>query len=277
MAILVAIATLLLCVPNPRPNPLAVAEFSSQDINAQPETTASENAKEESPARASSIIGKKDAPATEKCHTDSHYISTDSLYRGYLWANIIGVGVALAGLGAIFKQSIAATNAANAAKKSTDTLIASERAWVMVDIEWQLGPHVFDDDLRNGGKSLSIYVNFICRNVGKSFAQITGKGYVFKIFNDHPPSKPDFSEIEWIYLVNKYLKPSQEDDAYELSGIFANGSYTSQPHSLIFFYGKVEYRDVYGPHETIFGYLITPEGDLVRLPFDMWPEYNKHT
>jgi hypothetical protein len=42
-------------------------------------------------------------------------------------------------------------------------------------------------------------------------------------------------------------------------------------------YGRVKYRDVYGEHETRFGYLVTSMDNLDRLPASDYPQYNKHT
>jgi hypothetical protein len=47
--------------------------------------------------------------------------------------------------------------------------------------------------------------------------------------------------------------------------------------NVMLLYGRTDYRDVYGEHQTIFGYMISPNGDLVRLPHDTFPEYNKNT
>src|ERR1700690_1113584 len=62
---------------------------------------------------------------------------------------------------------VQAREAAQAAKRSTDALIASERAWVMVDIVWQPGGHMFDGDSSDEGPSVGIFVNYTCRNVGR--------------------------------------------------------------------------------------------------------------
>jgi hypothetical protein len=172
---------------------------------------------------------------------------------------------------------IQARDAAIAAKKSADALIASERAWVMVDIEWQMGAHVFEGDSTEEGPSTGIYVNYVCRNLGKSFAQIIEKGYVFKRYDriDEVPDQPDLSNMEWIEFTNEYVPPNSAAEPFKLSGVrcpgrrFVNGT--------MLFYGRVDYRDVYGEHATRFGYMITPQGVLVRLPAATYPEYNKHT
>jgi hypothetical protein len=42
-------------------------------------------------------------------------------------------------------------------------------------------------------------------------------------------------------------------------------------------YGRVKYTDVFGEHESRFGYLITGMGTLDRLPASSYPEYNRYT
>ena len=171
---------------------------------------------------------------------------------------------------------VQAREAAQAAKRSTDALIASERAWVMVDIVWQPGGHMFDGDSSDEGPSVGIFVNYTCRNVGRMFAQITEKGYVFRKFDDHPPEQPDFTAIERFEdFLSEYLAPNASTEPYKLSGIRCAGKRFSPGVMLL--YGRVQYRDVYGEHETKFGYWISPQGVLARLPADTYPEYNKHT
>jgi hypothetical protein len=89
---------------------------------------------------------------------------------------------------------IQSRDAAQAARKSADALISSERAWVIAEIEWQQGAHIFEGS-GTDGESTGIYVDFICVNQGRSFAQVVEKGYVFKIV-DVLPAEPDFSDID---------------------------------------------------------------------------------
>ena len=150
----------------------------------------------------------------------------------------------------------------------------SERAWVMVDIDWQPKPHIVEG-ISDGVENTGIFVTLTCTNVGKSFAQITEKGYVLKIFSDHPPRRPDFTDIERFQITSEYLPPNAATQPYKLSAIICEGRRGGD--QIMFLYGRVDYRDVYGEHKTAFGYMVSPNGDLVRLPTATYPDYNQHT
>jgi hypothetical protein len=49
------------------------------------------------------------------------------------------------------------------AQDSLATLINSERSWVMVDIEWEKGAHIFESTEQDGLQNTGIYVNYICQ------------------------------------------------------------------------------------------------------------------
>lgn len=175
------------------------------------------------------------------------------------------------------KSADAARDSAIAMRASVDAMIKSERAWVMVDIQWQVGPRIFAGDSMVDGQVIQdtgIFVNFICRNEGKSFAQIIEKGYVLKIVSVLP-QEPDFSDIDIFHYASEYIGAGAASEPYKLSGIQCQGR--RKPDNMMVMYGRVKYRDIYGEHETRFGYIITGMGNLDRLPTSSYPEYNKHT
>jgi hypothetical protein len=199
-----------------------------------------------------------------------------ALVAAAVWAGCIALGT----LQKIEEQTEATKgateatrDAAKAALLNAQATINADRAWVMVDIEWQVGSHIFRTE-GTEGNSTGIFVNFICRNEGKSFAQITEKGYVFKIVQTLP-QEPDFTKIDIFHHASEYVRPDSATDPYQLSGIMCNGHLNSS--NMMVLYGRAKYRDVYGEHETRFGYLITGMGDLDRFPVSSYPEYNKHT
>lgn len=131
MTILLALATVILCVPNPR-QPSGFREFSRQTPTAQEETyTANYNEPEFPPLATPGGIVEK-APTTQDKETESHYISTDTLYRWYLVATIIGVLGGFIGLRVLYVQTKATKISADAAKGSADSLKAVERPWLLV-------------------------------------------------------------------------------------------------------------------------------------------------
>jgi hypothetical protein len=73
-------------------------------------------------------------PHAETEKHDAYDARTDSLYRWYLRATIIGVCGGLIGLVFLILQTIATHTAADAAKKSAEALIKSERAWINVEV-----------------------------------------------------------------------------------------------------------------------------------------------
>jgi hypothetical protein len=93
--------------------------------------------------------------------------------------NIALVGVGIAGI-------IMALRTLSVLRRQTDAIVNSERSWIMVDIEWQKGAHIFDGTNSEGAQNTGVYVDYVCRNTGKAFAQITDKGYVLKIVNILP-------------------------------------------------------------------------------------------
>src|SRR5208337_992614 len=73
-------------------------------------------------------------PHTPSEEEKAQAASLDRLYRHYMWATIIGVGGGFIGLGLIFWQNVLTRRAVNAASKSADAFIRSERAWVVADL-----------------------------------------------------------------------------------------------------------------------------------------------
>jgi hypothetical protein len=172
------------------------------------------------------------------------------------------------------KSVMQARRSANAARRSADALINSERAWVLVDIEWQQGAHIFEGINNTGREDTGIYINYMCRNQGKSFAQITEKGYVFQIVSTLP-QEPDFSNIDIFQYASEYIAPGTASEPYRLSGVQCEGHRKFK--NMMVIYGYVKYMDVYGEHETRFGYQITGMKNLERLPTTSYPKYNQHT
>src|SRR5207249_3477984 len=122
-------------------------------------------------------------------------------------------------------------------------------SWVMVDIEWQIGTRILEavtgKDKDSTTDSTAIYVNYVCRNAGKSFAQITEKGYVFKIVSIVPekplPQEPDFSGIDIFHHASEYVAPDAAAEPYQLPGITCNGH--RKFNNMMVIYGYAKYMD----------------------------------
>jgi hypothetical protein len=169
-------------------------------------------------------------------------------------------------------QTAATRESAGFMRATVETMIKAERAWVMVDIDWQPGPHLSEGD-GSDGRNTSIFVNCVCRNLGKSFAQLVEKSYVFQIMHTLP-REPDFNNTNVFHHASEYVAPDSATEPYRLSPL-CNG-HRKSGHMMVL-YGRVKYRDVYGEHETRFGYQITTMGNLERVPVGSYPKYNEHT
>ncbi len=175
------------------------------------------------------------------------------------------------------KETLAQLNVSQA---QADALVNSERAWVMVDVEWDTAKwadrkaHVLEGS-GTGGDTTGIYIVLTCRNEGRSPAWIEEKRARFQIVDVLPP-KPDFSSAEFIQVgpepigIGKALPHTNH--IYWL----ATGTGHEGLGKTMVVYGIVTYRDIFNKlRETTFGYRITPSRELVRLE-DM-REYNKYT
>jgi hypothetical protein len=83
-------------------------------------------------------------PYAEQNKADSYNAKQDTLYRAYLWATIVGVGVALGGILAIYKQTkatrdaaIATAQSAKATEKSVNLQETSLRQWLNLE-DWEV-------------------------------------------------------------------------------------------------------------------------------------------
>jgi len=154
------------------------------------------------------------------------------------------------------------------------TYINAERSWVMVDIEWQKGTNISHITTNDGPDSITAHIEYICRNVGNSFAKITEKIYVFQ-FMQSTPEYPDFTDILPIQHACEYVPRSGLAEAHHFR-IDAPGVRTKT--NMLMLYGRVKYADVYGEYETSFGYQVTGMGNLERLPGKgIYSKYNEHT
>src|SRR6267378_920920 len=165
-------------------------------------------------------------------------------------------------------------------QKQADALINSERAWVMVTVEWDTGKwtdgkaHVLEGS-GSGGDTTGIYVVLTCRNEGKSPAWIEEKRAKFEIV-DVLPHRPDLSSADFIQVGPEPIGignalPQTNHIAWQAT---ARGHVGPGMHMVV--YGEVTYRDIFDRlHETTFGYRITPGRELVRL--ENMREYNKNT
>ena len=227
----------------------------------------------------------------ETVHVDPVRVITDGWYIAYVILTgclvvigIAGVYAAIRTLRTIERQALSmrrqtthlrrsaifARRSANAARKSADAIVNAERAWIMVDLEWEPSSAVRLTKINGGeGKKTGVAIRMICANEGRMPAWITYRAVHVEVANI-PTGQTEFL-------------PSESSENY--IPIAAKGRNDSPWRSFgaghpvvgkdVFIYGVVRYRDVFGPQrETWFGYLATDDGALVRIP---QREYNRHT
>ena len=177
--------------------------------------------------------------------------------------------VGLIGIGLALRTVKATETTAKAALLNAKALIKSERAWVMVDIEWQHGvSKVINFDSAIGS---SIRVKCICKNEGNAPAWVLQKR-CWLTFVNQIPEVPDFRFMDIFDREPQSLAKNQFTE-YKLNPA-SNGQ--SCPTNTLIFYGFVTYKDTFGvDRETRFGYIVTKIGGLSRIPDR--PQYNQHT
>ena len=170
----------------------------------------------------------------------------------------------------------AAQRSADAAKISADALIASERAWLMVEIEPQSAAGVITDGVTGDVYRTTAFVTCISTNQGKTPAWImeVKAGLIMLGSIAFLPKDPDLSTIKTVVSIPKPV---------QASGIATcNFDVTCQvrrnQETVMVIYGLVKYRLNLSDKEvdTTFGYVINRSEKLVRLPTE-YAAYNKNT
>jgi hypothetical protein len=168
-----------------------------------------------------------------------------------------------------------ATKQSIAAKKSAEALINTERAWIMIELEWIPGysGRVVGSQIEGGEQTFntSAPIRFVYTNEGKTIAWIDEKLACFQIVRELP-KQPDCSALElldpvpeWIpvkgrRILDETLSTQGQDDMGYMSVIW----------------GVIRYRDAFNAkHETVFGFRITQDNSFERLAG--LTEYNKTT
>jgi hypothetical protein len=114
------------------PKPLSKTKepsVKSRKANPQGEKTASDQAVKSPNVVCNGCPIKEPASAQKGAQDQS--CAPNGLYRAYLCATIVGVGIGLAGLGFIYWQIRIARRTADAAKASADALVNIERPWLL--------------------------------------------------------------------------------------------------------------------------------------------------
>ena len=201
----------------------------------------------------------------EKAKADS----LDTLTRAYMLATITGVGSGIIVIGVLIWQTKITRTAANAAKDSADVLIKSERSWILTDIAGFQARKTTTPAVKT-----TLRIQLKCKNQGHSVAWITKKYIRFEIVKEWPET-PVFREEHCFDHALESFEPggwAEIDRTMDADGYFGDGK-------TALLYGLIKYRDIFGDHETTFGYYIsdgeTMDTELLYMPGS--PKYNKAT
>jgi hypothetical protein len=173
---------------------------------------------------------------------------------------------------------------ADAAKRSANALVNSERAWIMTEVKFSadvLGlPNPTQlrivEGVSDGIENVSIDLSLICKNAGRTPAWITERVICFRNIAVLP-NVPDFTvELGGDYR-SPVLEPLNAGAESKTRWTLDCKGPTKATNSLVV-YGFVKYRDIFSPErETRFAY--TARGLLLSRfasTEDYW-EYNKYT
>jgi hypothetical protein len=179
----------------------------------------------------------------------------------------------------------AARDNASAAKASADALVNSERAWIMVTVEWvqPSGRLVYTSSGDLSNTQTQVLVNLVCVNRGKSPAWIVERSIKAEIsdgFYGPDLSTVNDSEIDrQLILLGTFGAPEIRVDRTDLPRrLHAPGA---PGNKYILVYGVVKYRDAFTPkgelRETWFGYYTLEGSQKDPLARISQSEYNNYT
>ncbi len=188
-------------------------------------------------------------------------------YTSPEWWLVIVAFLTLVFLG---RQAWETRRSAEGTKASLESLINSERAWVMVDFEWIPNLGIANGSNSEIGHNYSVEHFLICTNCGKTPGWITE--IRFKIGVLPLPPIPQLDDVDPQHTVPEPLAP----DGKPFRKDYFTTTPGSRPNKFVL-YGVVKYRDVFGPERrTYFAFEIidakTPPERLAG-----YPEYNKNT
>lgn len=228
-------------------------------------------------------------------NADVRVVSTPSkdLYdKAAFWVNLVLAGVGIIGLFAAYhtlrkleRQTKAGEDAAKATLKQVDHLIASERAWVMADLRFELGSGLVwgDDGTELGGRTMATVILSI-KNAGPTPAWVYEQFIHLEVSPEVLTSLEKYESPNFPFIgqgktshVNYEIHPlTQDDDPIGWKAwVFDEGISTSENGLHVYIYGVVRYRDAFNSkRETYFGYSVKGNNRLERIPNEA---YNKHT
>jgi hypothetical protein len=192
------------------------------------------------------------------------------------WATWALVGIGTVGTVAALCTLRIIAEQTKAAKASTDALINSERAWVLVDLvpPSAVGTIYDGESLVRDifTKTTTCNVRILCTNHGSTPAWITEKRACVDVV-ESLPATPNWDALE---IIDPELEPLAVGRKTELQDANLICQKAREDGKMVVVYGIVKYRDVFAPDRTTtFGYRVRVDGVLTRLTG--YPEYNRNT
>lgn len=197
----------------------------------------------------------------------------DSYDKAAFWATIAlvvvgfaGIGVGLGTLLILKRQTKAAEDAAEAALLNVKALIKSERAWVMVDLEWPNSSKPTHTVGNSGEPFTSVPFLLRCFNEGRTPCWITRKRICAQIV-DKIPERPELEKLPPMWAGVDPVRVGKE--ASVLNGATGLPGHFRDDQTIII-WGVVSYRDAFNENlETLWGYYYQPKSSgpyLHRIP-----------
>lgn len=189
---------------------------------------------------------------------------------------LAAVWIAFGTLADLKEQTSTARIAADAAKKSADAVINSERAWMFADLKAASGMN-----MAVSNSQTHIYIRVECNNVGRSPAWIIEVRVKFMFIEaDKLPPIPGLDDAEQVWAGTRPMAPNDEPFSTGEIMLTADGIQVidSTTRKLAVVYGVVRYRDIFADNlSTTFGYRILPGENMRFGRLVEYPEYNKNT
>jgi hypothetical protein len=170
-------------------------------------------------------------------------------------------------------------------RRQTNALVNSERAWLMANVVWTADVpripsptrlHVIEGD-GTSGQTTAIDICLVCTNEGRTPAWITRARMWLVLSTEKLQGKPSTKNPIYTHLGPEPLSIGKSSTLRAIPT--CSGKKNSNPGGQnLILYGLVEYRDVFGDHETWCGYVVKYGRDESRLERLIGlGEYNKNT
>jgi hypothetical protein len=167
------------------------------------------------------------------------------------------------------RQLIAqAESTAKATRASADALVASERAWIMVEAF----PAGNSKPFKSPDGAIGVDARCECKNEGKTGAWINEIKCVLEFTPLQLPEKPNFENVEPYHSVPRPIASRGDPETY----VIQPGCFGDWNKKILILYGVVKYKNMFGQDcATTFGYTVSREGEFRRITG--YPAYNENT